>query len=197
MDFRFEIPLEVPVEMAWSGVTDLSVLARCFPGARLDEETEHGGRGTVVVALGPIRFEYQGDVTFIAKDAASHKAVVAITAADTGGGGRISARITMRLEPAAADRTALTMEAEVDVTGRAAQFGRGMLEDVAQRLLRNFADRLAAHSRGEDLDGADSTGGTLDVFSLVPPRALVAVGAAIVAFVAGVLVGRALPVRRH
>lgn len=196
MDFRFEIPLEVPVEEAWSGVTDLSVLARCFPGARLDEETEQGGRGTVVVALGPIRFEYQGEVTFIAKDTTAHKAVVGIMAADTSGGGQVSARITMRLDPNTPARTALTMEASVDVTGRAAQFGRGMLEDVAQRLLHNFADRLAAHSRGEDLDGADSTGGTLDVFSLVPPRALVQAGAVLVAFAAGVLVGRALSGRR-
>lgn len=197
MDFRFEIPLDMAVERAWRDITDLSVLARCFPGARLDEATENGGRGTVVVSLGPIRFEYQGDVAFIATDDDQHKAVASITASDKGGGGGISARITLAVVPAPTGSASakLKMDAEVDVSGRAAQFGRGMLEDVAQRLLADFAARLAAYGRGETFDEAGRGQGELNVLALLPKRAMIFAAAGAAVFGAGVLLGRLLPRR--
>ena len=199
MDFRFEVPLEVPVEEAWAGVTDLAVLAACFPGAHFSAPTDSGGRGSVTVSLGPIRFEYEGDVVFLAKDDDEHRAVITVTAADRRGGGSVSARIALAVVEAQSSgvtSSLLILEADVDVSGRAAQFGRGMLEDVAHTLLSDFAGRLAAHYRGEPMRDSDS-GKALNALSLIPKKPVaLAAGGGLGLILLGILVGWSLARRR-
>ncbi|WP_170297175.1 SRPBCC family protein [Georgenia thermotolerans] len=196
MHFRFEVPLEVSVDEAWAGVTDLAVLATCFPGAQLGAPTENGGRGSVTISLGPIRFEYDGDVVFVAKDEGEHKAVIDIAASDKSGGGSVSARIALAVQrPRVAEgpSSVLTLEADVDVSGRAAQFGRGMLEDVAHTLLSNFARRLEAYYRGEQVDNGAASTDSLNALSLIPKKqAAIAVAGVLAVVLVGTLVYRSM-----
>ena len=133
--------VSVPVDTAWAVLTDVERIAPCLPGAQLQEIEGDEYRGIVKVKVGPITAQYKGKATFIEKDDVNHKAVLDASGRDTRGQGNASATITAQLEPNG-DGTTVTVTTDLTVTGKVAQFGRGVLADVSAKLLGQFVDNL-------------------------------------------------------
>jgi uncharacterized protein len=133
--------VSVPVDTAWAVLTDVERIAPCLPGAQLQEIEGDEYRGIVKVKVGPITAQYKGKATFIEKDDVNHKAVLDASGRDTRGQGNASATITAQLEPNG-DGTTVTVTTDLTVTGKVAQFGRGVLADVSAKLLTQFVDNL-------------------------------------------------------
>jgi hypothetical protein len=136
-DFR----VGVPVERAWELLTDVEGIAPCMPGAQLQEIQGDEYRGIVKVKVGPITAQYKGVARFLERDEAAHRAVLRAEGRETRGQGNANATITARLE-ADGDATNVTVVTDLTITGRVAQFGRGVLADVSAKLLGQFVDCL-------------------------------------------------------
>lgn len=133
--------VSVPIEMAWKVLTDVERIAPCLPGAQLQEIEGNEYRGIVKVKVGPIQAQYKGKAIFIERDDVNFKAVLDASGRDTRGQGNASATITAQLE-AAGDKTHVTVTTDLTVTGKVAQFGRGVLADVSAKILTQFVDNL-------------------------------------------------------
>jgi uncharacterized protein len=145
---EFEVP--VPIDEAWAILTDIERIAPCLPGAQLQEiEGEHY-RGIVKVKVGPITAQYKGQATMVEKDDEAHRALLQASGRDSRGAGNASANIEARLT-AAGDRTHVSVVTDLTVTGKVAQFGRGVLADVSAKLLDQFVINLEATVLAEDL----------------------------------------------
>jgi len=150
LDNSFTVP--VPVDEAWRVLLDIERIAPCMPGAALD--TVHGDdfTGRVKVKLGPINLTYQGKASFIEKDDAAHKAVIDARGKDQRGNGTAAAVVTAQLA-AEGSITRVDVLTDLNITGRPAQFGRGVMTDVGNKLLGQFADKLAAQLGAGDAQG--------------------------------------------
>src|SRR5437763_4048561 len=132
---EFRVPL--PPADAWKVLTDVERIAPCMPGAELQEVEGDEYRGIVKVKVGPITAQYKGKATFLERDEAGGKAVLRAEGRDTRGQGNANATITATLVPDG-EGTRVTVTTDLTVTGRAAQFGRGVLADVNGKLLAPF-----------------------------------------------------------
>lgn len=141
MDLTNEFRVAVPPELAWDVLTDLERIAPCMPGAQLLEVEGDEYRGTVKVKVGPITVTYKGAATFLERDAAARHAVLRAEGREARGQGTANATITADLVPDG-DGTHVTVVTDLTVTGRVAQFGRGVLADVSAKLLGQFVDCL-------------------------------------------------------
>jgi carbon monoxide dehydrogenase subunit G len=148
-----EFRVDVPVEEAWPILTDVERIAPCMPGAELQEIEGDEYRGIVKVKVGPITAQYKGKATFVEKDDNAHKAVLRAEGRDTRGQGNANATITATLQPDGTG-TKVSVVTDLAVTGRVAQFGRGVLADVSAKLLGQFVDCL--HNDVLAGNGADS-----------------------------------------
>lgn len=133
--------VSVPPEVAWKVLTDVERIAPCLPGAQLQEIEGDEFRGVVKVKVGPIQAQYKGKAVFVERDDAAMKAVLEASGRDTRGQGNASATITAQLESAAGG-TQVTVTTDLTVTGKVAQFGRGVLADVSAKILSQFVDNL-------------------------------------------------------
>jgi carbon monoxide dehydrogenase subunit G len=141
LENSFTVP--VPVDEAWRVLLDIERIAPCMPGAALDSVTGDDFTGRVKVKLGPINLTYQGKASFIEKDEASHRAVIDARGKDQRGNGTAAAVVTANLK-AEGSVTRVDVLTDLNITGRPAQFGRGVMTDVGNKLLGQFADKLAA-----------------------------------------------------
>ncbi len=141
LENSFTVP--VPVDEAWRVLLDIERIAPCMPGAALDSVTGDDFTGRVKVKLGVITLTYQGKASFVEKDEAAHRAVIDARGRDQRGNGTASAVVTATLAPDG-ERTRVDVLTDLNITGRPAQFGRGVMTDVGNKLLGQFADRLAA-----------------------------------------------------
>lgn len=141
MELINEFDVSVPVDTAWNVLTDVERIAPCLPGAQLQEIEGDEYRGVVKVKVGPIQAQYKGKATFVERDDTAHRAVLEATGRDTRGQGNASAMITAQLEPSATG-THVTVTTDLTVTGKVAQFGRGVMADVSAKLLSQFVDNL-------------------------------------------------------
>jgi carbon monoxide dehydrogenase subunit G len=159
-----EFTVGVPIEQAWTILTDVERIAPCMPGAQLQEIEGDEFRGVVKVKVGPITAQYKGAATFLEKDDAGHKVVLKAEGRDTRGQGNASATITAQLVPAG-EGTKVTVVTDLTVTGKVAQFGRGVLADVSGKLLTQFVECLerdvlsssAAETPAEATPAAEAT----------------------------------------
>lgn len=135
----FEV--SVPIDTAWKVLTDVERIAPCLPGAQLQEIEGDEYRGIVKVKVGPIQAQYKGKAVFLERDDVNFKAVLDGSGRDTRGQGNASAIITAQLQPAG-EGTQVTVTTDLTVTGKVAQFGRGVLADVSAKLLTQFVDNL-------------------------------------------------------
>ncbi|GAA3520251.1 SRPBCC family protein [Actinocatenispora rupis] len=140
----FTVP--APVDEAWARLLDVPAIAPCLPGATLTDSDGDSFTGTVKVKLGPISLTYKGTGRIAERDDAAHRAVIEASGRETRGPGTASATITATLAPEG-DGTRVDVHTDLAVTGRPAQFGRGMLGDVSARLLDQFAACLADQLR--------------------------------------------------
>jgi carbon monoxide dehydrogenase subunit G len=139
-----EFSVSVPVEEAWSVLTDLERIAPCMPGAELQEVEGDEYRGIVKVKVGPITAQYKGTAKFVERDDAGHKGVIKAEGRDTRGQGNASATITATLTPDGDGATKVTVVTDLTVTGKVAQFGRGVMADVSAKLMDQFVKALEA-----------------------------------------------------
>jgi len=141
MELTNEFVVPIAVDEAWKLLTDVERIAPCMPGAELQEIDGEEYRGIVKVKVGPITAQYKGKATFVEKDDAAHKAVLRAEGRDTRGQGNANATITAMLE-SESDGTRVKVVTDLAITGRAAQFGRGVMADVSTKLLGQFVDCL-------------------------------------------------------
>jgi carbon monoxide dehydrogenase subunit G len=150
-----EFTVSVPIQEAWDVMLDLQKIAPCLPGAAIQEE-KGGGEydGTMKVKIGPITANYKGTVKVEEADEANHRAVLQATGRDARGQGTASATIVSTLQEEGSDSTKVNVETDMKLTGRAAQFGRGIAQDVATRMLTQFAECLEREISGGPEEGA-------------------------------------------
>jgi len=142
MKLENEFTVDVPVEDVWSVLLDLERVTPCLPGAALTEESGDEYKGDMKVRLGPVSQEYQGTVKIEEADESEHRAVIRAEGKDARGQGTASATITSTLQDEGNGSTKVHVETDMQLTGRAAQFGRGVQQDVAAKLLNRFAECL-------------------------------------------------------
>jgi uncharacterized protein len=157
VDLTNEFRVGVPVERAWEVLTDVERIAPCMPGAQLQEIEGDEYRGIVKVKVGPITAQYKGAARFVEQDEAGHRAVLRAEGRETRGQGNANATITAQLEPDG-DGTKISVITDLTITGRVAQFGRGVLADVSTKLLGQFADCLETKLLAGDDSGGAATG---------------------------------------
>jgi carbon monoxide dehydrogenase subunit G len=135
--------IEAPIEKAWEALNTPEMIAPCFPGATLTEYEGDSFSGTVKVKLGPISLTYKGKGTYVTRDADAHKVVIEANGRDSRGNGTASATVTGSMVADGPDKTAVTMVTDMTITGRPAQFGRGVISDVADKIIGQFAACVA------------------------------------------------------
>ncbi|MDE3064968.1 MAG: SRPBCC family protein [Acidobacteriota bacterium] len=153
MELTNEFDVAVPVERAWAVLTDLERIAPCLPGAELREVEGDEYRGVVKVRVGPITAIYQGAASFVERDEANHRAVLRAEGRESRGHGNAGATITATMAPSGSG-TRVTVVTELDISGKVAQFGRGVLADVSAKLLDQFVASLEATVLASEAPGA-------------------------------------------
>jgi carbon monoxide dehydrogenase subunit G len=154
MDLTHEFTVPASVDDAWAAFNDLERIAPCFPGASLTSYDGESFEGLVKVKLGPISLQYAGAGRFAERDAEAHRAVIEAKGKDKRGNGTATATITASLTSAGVASTAVTVTTDLNITGRPAQFGRGVMQDVSDKLLGQFASCLET-KLGESAPAAD------------------------------------------
>ena len=144
MDLNHQFTVAVPVDDAWRILTDVERIAPCLPGAQLQEIEGDAYRGIVKVKVGPIQAQFKGQANFIERDDVAHKVVLKGEGRDTTGKGNASAIITAEMTAVDASNTAVTVNTDLSVTGKVAQFGRGAMADISDKLLAQFVVNLNA-----------------------------------------------------
>lgn len=214
LDQQFTVPLGM--DDAWDLLTDLPQVARCLPGASLDEVVDEEYRGGLATKIGPINATYRGVAAFRERDDVAHRAVVEARGREAKGNGSASALITLHLEPDG-EASLVKVSTELAISGRAAQFGRSLLAEVSNAMLQVFVQRLEAMIANPDApadtpaeqplatgaggipptvhaDDLGAAGESLDVFrTLVMPmarRAALPIAAAALGGLIGVWTGR-------
>ncbi|SDE78990.1 SRPBCC family protein [Pseudonocardia oroxyli] len=143
MQLENKFTIAAPIEDAWAAMNNPETVAPCFPGAALTEYTGDSFTGTVKVKLGPISLTYKGKGTYIERDEANHKVVIDASGRDSRGNGTAKAMVTGTMKADGPDKTEVTMVTDMTITGRPAQFGRGVISDVADKIIGQFASCLA------------------------------------------------------
>jgi len=141
MELTNSFRVGVGVSDAWDVLTDVERIAPCMPGAQLQEVAGEVYRGIVKVKVGPISAQYKGEATFVEQDKDGGRVVLKAEGRDVRGQGNASALVTATLTPDG-DATEVKVVTDLTITGRVAQFGRGVLADVSSKLLGQFVDCL-------------------------------------------------------
>jgi uncharacterized protein len=137
-----EFTVNRPIDEAWPLITDLERIAPCLPGAELQEVEGETYRGVVKVKLGAISSQFKGEAHFVERDDERYRAVIKGAGRDTGGRGNASAEITAQAEALSPTSTRVEVTTDLHITGKVAQFGRGIMGDVSSKLMAQFADNL-------------------------------------------------------
>nr|WSS60117.1 SRPBCC family protein [Streptomyces sp. NBC_01177] len=163
LDHTFTVPAD-PDE-AWKLFHDLARVAPCMPGAVLDTLDGDAFTGRVKVRIGAVQMSYRGEGT-VTRDEAARSMHLALSGSETRGSGTASATVTATLA-AGPDGTRVHVRTDLDITGRPAQFGRGIMTEVGDRLVRQFADRLEGVLRERP-----GSGGQVPAASAAEPEAV-------------------------
>jgi carbon monoxide dehydrogenase subunit G len=142
MRFEHEFTVPVPVEQAWSMLLDVERVAPCLPGATLDTVGGDSFTGRMKVKVGPITVTYQGEATFEDVDKDAHSLTIKAAGKEARGSGTAGATVIARLHPEGTN-TRVTVDTSFNVTGRPAQFGRGVMAEIGSKLIDKFAANLA------------------------------------------------------
>jgi carbon monoxide dehydrogenase subunit G len=142
MELNHSFTVNQPIAETWQILTDLERIAPCLPGAQLEEVHGDVYKGGVKIKVGPITAQFKGEAQFAERNDTDFKAVLKASGRDTGGKGNASATITAQLTPVDATSTTCNLITDLSITGKVAQFGRGALADVSEKLLAQFSDNL-------------------------------------------------------
>jgi carbon monoxide dehydrogenase subunit G len=142
MDLNHEFTVPVPVEDAWKILTDVERIAPCLPGAKLEDIADDTYSGFVKVKVGPIQAQFKGQASFVELNEGAHKVVLKGEGRDTTGKGNAAALITAQLVAESSTSTKVTVHTDLNITGKVAQFGRGAMADISNKLLDQFVANL-------------------------------------------------------
>lgn len=142
MELKSDFEVSVGVDRAWEVLTNPELIAPCLPGARLDEVEGDEFRGAVKVKVGPISAEYRGKATMVEMNRDELRIVIRAEGRDTRGAGNAAADITALMEAASDASTKVEVTTDLKISGKVAQFGRGVLGDVSAKLMGQFVDNL-------------------------------------------------------
>jgi carbon monoxide dehydrogenase subunit G len=148
LEHSFTVP--APIDEAWKVLLDIERVAPCMPGAAITSVEGDDFTGTVKVKLGPIGLTYKGKASFVEKDEATHRTVINAQGRDSRGNGTAAAKVTATLTDDGGSATKVHVLTDLDITGKPAQFGRGVMVDVGNKLIGQFADCLAGKLGGGD-----------------------------------------------
>jgi uncharacterized protein len=143
MDLQNSFVVPADIDTAWRALQDVEGLAPCMPGATLDGHDGDDFTGNVKVKLGPVSQVYGGKASFVSKDEATHTLVIEGSGKETRGAGTAQGKVRATLVAETPERTRVDVVTELSITGKAAQFGRGVMQDVASRIIDQFANNLA------------------------------------------------------
>lgn len=149
MELNNEFRVAVPADKTWEVLTDVERVAPCLPGATLLSVDGDDFTGAVKVKVGPITVSYKGVASFQEKDAAAQRVVLKAEGKETRGSGNAAAIVTAQLKDEGAAGTVVYINTDLTISGKAAQFGRGVLADVASNLIGQFAKSLEASVLGD------------------------------------------------
>jgi carbon monoxide dehydrogenase subunit G len=141
LEHSFSVPADL--DTVWAAVLDPERVAPCMPGASLSEVDGDAFKGTVKVKVGPISLQYKGSGEFLEKDESARKVVIKASGKDTRGNGTAAATVTVTLR-ADGEGTAGSVNTDLSITGKPAQFGRGLISEVGGKILDSFASCLAS-----------------------------------------------------
>jgi carbon monoxide dehydrogenase subunit G len=147
VELNNEFRVAVPAAKTWEVLTDVERVAPCLPGATLLSVDGDEFTGAVKVKVGPITVSYKGVAAFQEKDAAAQRVVLKAEGKETRGNGNAAAIVTAQLKDEG-DSTSVVINTDLTISGKAAQFGRGVLADVASNLIGQFAKSLEASVLG-------------------------------------------------
>lgn len=151
MEINNSFEVKAPIDVAWQMLTDLARIAPCLPGATLTSIEGDIYKGHVTVKVGPIVAKFGGQAIFQERNDTAHRAVLKGEGRDTTGKGNASAIITAQLEVVDATTTRCTVSTDLTITGKIAQFGRGALADVSDKLLKQFVVNLESTVLAQEL----------------------------------------------
>lgn len=154
LEHQFSVP--VPIGEAWDVLLDVERIAPCMPGASVESFDGETIVGKVKVKLGPIQVTYAGTARFTEKDEGARRAVIEASAKEARGSGTARATITALLHDDGGSATTVTVATDLAITGKPAQFGRGVMADVGNKLLGIFADCLADEIRSGQIAPASA-----------------------------------------
>lgn len=143
MKITNEFAVAVPIDEAWAVLTDLEGIAPCLPGAQLTGVDGDVYRGRVKVKVGPVISEFAGTARFVEKDDAAYRGVIDAKGRDARSTGNASALVTAHLRPDG-DRTLVSVDTDLKISGKLAQFGSGMIKEVSGKLVAQFVANLEA-----------------------------------------------------
>lgn len=156
-----EFTVNRPIDEAWAVLCDVERIAPCLPGAQLQEIEDETFRGVVKIKLGAVNANFKGEAKFVERDDENHKAVLSASGRDTGGRGNASADVTAEAIALSPTSTRCTVTAELHISGKVAQFGRGIMGDVSKKLMDQFSNNLNTmlDEQPTEASAADNTGG--------------------------------------
>jgi len=214
MELVNEFRVPVAASTAWQVLTDVERVAPCIPGAQLLSVDGDDFTGAVKVKVGPITVSYKGEASFQEKDEAAQRVVIKANGKETRGSGTASAVVTAQLKDegsAAAPATHVVITTDLTISGKAAQFGRGVLADVSNHLIEQFAKNLEADLLGgtprqagettsaaaESAAPADNAINSLDIAKAVAPSLIKRYAPVAAGVLTGVLLGLLFGRRRR
>jgi carbon monoxide dehydrogenase subunit G len=143
MEFDNSFTVQKPVDEVWNTMVDLERVVPCVPGARVIEKTGEGAvTAEVKIKLGAMNMNYSGPAEIVERDDAEHKAVMDARAKEAGGQGNADAKVSMRLT-GSGEATEVAIHSQINVTGKAAQMGEGVIVAVTEGMIKEFAENLA------------------------------------------------------
>jgi carbon monoxide dehydrogenase subunit G len=155
MDLRHEFTVPAPIDQTWSAFNDIESVAGCFPGAKVTNVEGETFTGSCKVKLGPIALIYNGTGTFVEKDESAHRMVIDAKGKDKRGNGTAGAHVTATMTEQGTS-THVEVLTDLNITGKPAQFGRGVMEDVSNKLLGQFTACLEQKVGDFSSDTADA-----------------------------------------
>lgn len=172
LENSFLVPADI--DTAWNTLLDVESIAPCMPGATLTSFTGDEFTADVKVKLGPVTMVFGGIGKFVSKDPATHTAVIDAAGKEVKGGGNASAKITATLTAEGPSVTRANITTDLTITGKAAQFGRGVMADVSKRLIDQFAGNLQTvieHRKASvsPAEAPETSSATSDAFATTPP----------------------------